>query len=91
MGTRNIIIGLILAIILGCAPVEPGTLTRTIRHNDDQRAYQVCMQQSARVQAELHRHCRKMSRLRWANWAWEDCMNTQMYECGHRPRYEDMP
>jgi len=82
----------VFVILIGCASnVEPGMLTQTIRKNDDMRGYQQCMQQDVRNNADLRRHCKRMSRLRWANWAWEDCMNAQMYVCGHRPRYEDIP
>ncbi len=90
MGTRNIIIGLIL-LALGCATVAPGILTQTIRKNDDQRAYQACVQQRARNTADLRRYCLRMSRLRWANWAWEDCMNDGMQVCGPRPTLTDIP
>ncbi len=90
MGTRNIIIGLIL-LAIGCATVAPGTLTRTIRKNDDQRAYQACIQQNVRNTADLRRHCKRISYLRWANWAWEDCVNEGVLACGHRPRLTDIP
>ncbi len=80
-----------LLVTLACSAVEPGTLTQTIRKNDDMRAYQQCIQQDVRNNADLRRHCKRMSQLRWANWAWEDCMNAEIHECGLRPRYEDMP
>jgi len=83
---------ILIGALLACASnIEPGTLTRTIRKNEDMRAYQICMQQDVRNQADLRRYCLRLSRLRWANWAWEDCVNAQIYECGKRPRYEDVP
>lgn len=90
MGTRNIIIGLIL-LAIGCATVAPGTLTRTIRKNDDRRAYEQCVQQDRQFNAELRYVCQRKSRLRWANWAWEDCINDGMQICGDRPLYSDIP
>ena len=91
MRISTIIASLFLVIPACASNIEPGTLTRTIRQNDDRRAYVQCIQQDARNNADLRRHCKRMSQLRWANWAWEDCMNAGIYECGNRPRYEDIP
>jgi hypothetical protein len=77
-------------LLIGCAPVEPGTLTKTIRTNESQRIYQSCMQQPTRNRADLRRHCEKVYILTWANWAWEDCINEGTRYCGDRPRYEDI-
>jgi len=90
MSTRNIIIGLIL-LAIGCATIAPGTLTRTIRKNDDRLAYAQCIQQDSQFNAELRYICQRWSRVRWANWAWEDCINEGLYECGDRPQYGDIP
>ncbi len=81
---------IVLALLVGCASVAPGLLKETIRKNDDHRAYQACVQQRARNTVDLRRHCQRMSRLRWANWAWEDCINEGVSACGHRPRLGDI-
>ncbi len=80
-----------LVLLIGCGPVEPGLLKHTIRMNDDQRAYAQCMQQDRQSNAELRYVCRRWSRFRWTNWAWEDCINEGLRECGDRPRFVDVP
>ena len=85
-----IIIGLLIAS-LACASVDPGLLKHTVRKNDDQRAYVQCMQQDVTFVGSLRAHCLRWSRFRWANWAWEDCMNEGLRECGYRPRWDDVP
>ncbi len=80
------------ALLIGCASnVEPGLLTHTIRRNDDRRAYAACMQQRIRNTAEQKYVCLRWSRVRWAGWAWEDCVNDGTRICGHRPRYDEVP
>ena len=78
-------------LLIGCASVEPGLLTQTIRKNDDQRAYVQCMQQQVRNSAEQRYVCLRWSRVRWAQWAWEDCVNDGLRLCGNRPRFNDVP
>ena len=84
-------VAIVLALIGCAANVEPGLLTQTIRKNDDKRAYVQCMQQRAQNKAELRYVCLRWSRVRWAQWAWEDCVNEGMQLCGNRPRFNDVP
>lgn len=91
MGKR--IAAIALLAVLGCATVTPGLNKSTTRGNIDRRAYWSCMQNSERAAfpSEVRRFCRLHSKLRWANWAWEDCKKgLEPLGCGPRPKFEDM-
>ena len=92
MGMHKIVISL-LVLMLGCASVEPGLLDETIRVNTIRRAYQECMQQTARFPAEQRRVCRRWVRVWIAQWEWEECSNDldNFRDCGLRPEWNDVP
>lgn len=92
IGWTLMALGLILFVV-GCAPVEPGTLMRTVRQNDDRRATQACMEAAetrALFPTAARRVCERQSVLRQMYGQWQDCINEAELDCGREPTMIDV-
>lgn len=82
----------VFVMVTACAPVEPGTLMRTVRKSEDMRATVLCLQYAERAAFPYaaRQVCRRQSVLRQMRYAWEDCINEAEFECGRPPSMIDV-